>query len=54
MKVISVEKAKIECVQKAAHFQIDGEYKGLVEELEAVILPSYVRIAIPVGLREEV
>ena len=26
----------------------------LVEELEAVILPSYVRIAIPVGLREEV
>ena len=53
MKVISVEKAKIECVQKSAHFQIDGEYKGLVKELEAVILKGYVKVAIPAGLRDE-
>ena len=52
MQVISVEKARIECVQKAAHFQIDGEYKGLVEKLEAEILKGYVKVAIPEGLRE--
>nr|WP_295934724.1 diacylglycerol kinase family protein [uncultured Dyadobacter sp.] len=52
MQVISVENAKIECVEKAAHFQIDGEYKGLVKELEAVILKEYVRVAIPAGLRD--
>jgi diacylglycerol kinase family enzyme len=49
MQVISVKKAKIECVDKAAHFQIDGEYKGLVKELEADILAGYVRVAIPWG-----
>ncbi|MHA4738491.1 diacylglycerol/lipid kinase family protein [Dyadobacter sp. MSC1_007] len=49
MQVISVKKAKIECVDKAAHFQIDGEYKGLVKELDADILAGYVRVAIPWG-----
>lgn len=54
MQVISVERAKIECINKSAHFQIDGEYKGLVKELDAEILKGYVRVATPQGLRDEV
>ncbi|TLU99209.1 diacylglycerol/lipid kinase family protein [Dyadobacter luticola] len=47
MQVISVERADIECYDKEAHFQIDGEYKGLVSKLEAHILKGYVRVAVP-------
>lgn len=54
MHVISVKKATISCVEKAAHFQIDGEYKGLVTELETHILEGYVKVAIPEGLRAAV
>lgn len=47
MQVVSVEKATIECLDKEAHFQIDGEYKGMVKHLEAHIIKGYVRVAIP-------
>ncbi|SKB94689.1 diacylglycerol/lipid kinase family protein [Dyadobacter psychrophilus] len=47
MRVISVEKADIECLDKEAHFQIDGEYKGMVRNLEAHILKDYIKVAIP-------
>ena len=47
MRVISVEKAEIECLDKEAHFQIDGEYKGTVRNLEAHILKDYIKVAIP-------
>jgi len=47
MKVISVQKASIECLEKEAHFQIDGEYKGMVKNLEAHILEGYIKVAIP-------
>lgn len=47
MRVISVEKAEIECPDKEAHFQIDGEYKGMVRNLEAHILKDYIKVAIP-------
>jgi diacylglycerol kinase (ATP) len=47
MQIISVEKATIECLDKDAHFQIDGEYKGLVRHLEAVILKDYIQVAVP-------
>lgn len=47
MRVISVEQATIECPDKEAHFQIDGEYKGMVRKLEAHILKEYIRVAIP-------
>ena len=30
-----------------AHFQVDGEYKGKLRQLDAVILPRYVRIQLP-------
>jgi diacylglycerol kinase (ATP) len=47
MQVVSVEKATIECLDKEAHFQIDGEYKGMVKHLETHIIKGYVRIAVP-------
>lgn len=47
MRVISVEKATIECLDKEAHFQIDGEYKGTVKKLEAEIIKGYVKVAVP-------
>jgi len=47
MEFISVEKAKIECVDREVYFQVDGEYKGEVRELNAAILKGFVRIAIP-------
>lgn len=47
MKIISVEKALIECVDKEVYFQIDGEYKGMVRQLETHILKDYVKVAIP-------
>jgi diacylglycerol kinase (ATP) len=46
MQVLSVEKAEIECLNKEAHFQIDGEYKGMVKRLEAHILKSYIKVAV--------
>jgi diacylglycerol kinase (ATP) len=47
MKIISVEKALIECLDKEVYFQIDGEYKGTVSKLETHILKDYIRVAIP-------
>lgn len=47
MEFLSVEKAKIECVDREVYFQVDGEYKGEVKELNAEILKGFVRIAIP-------
>ena len=47
MRVISVEKAKIECLDREVYFQIDGEYKGLVKEVEAEIIKDYITVAIP-------
>ncbi|TDE16519.1 diacylglycerol/lipid kinase family protein [Dyadobacter psychrotolerans] len=47
MKIISVEKAVIECLDKEVYFQIDGEYKGLVRRLEAKILKGYIKVAVP-------
>jgi len=47
MQVISVQKAEINCPDKEAHFQIDGEYKGLVRNLEAHIISKYIKVAIP-------
>jgi len=46
MRIISVEKATIECLDKEANFQIDGEYKGMVRHLEAHILKDYIKVAI--------
>ncbi|MCE7040027.1 diacylglycerol kinase family protein [Dyadobacter sp. CY312] len=47
MKIISVENALIECLDKEVYFQIDGEYKGMVRKLETHILKDYIRVAIP-------
>jgi diacylglycerol kinase (ATP) len=47
MKVISVQNAVIECIDKDVYFQIDGEYKGLVRKLETHILENYITVAIP-------
>ncbi|MCE7064405.1 diacylglycerol kinase family protein [Dyadobacter sp. CY326] len=47
MQVVSVEKASIECLDKEAHFQIDGEYKGMVRKLEAHILREYIKVSLP-------
>ena len=47
MRVISVEKAKIECLEREVYFQIDGEYKGMVRQVEAEILANYVTVAVP-------
>lgn len=47
MKIISVENAVIECLDKEVYFQIDGEYKGQVKKLETHILKNYIRVAIP-------
>ncbi|KQS31278.1 diacylglycerol kinase family protein [Dyadobacter sp. Leaf189] len=46
MKVISVKHAIIECLDKEAHFQIDGEYKGTVNRAEAKIIEKYIKVAI--------
>jgi diacylglycerol kinase (ATP) len=45
--VLSVTECFIECIDKEAHFQIDGEYKGTVSRLNAKVLPGMVQIAIP-------
>ena len=47
MKIISVQQALIECLDKEVYFQIDGEYKGTVRKLETHILKNYIRVAIP-------
>jgi diacylglycerol kinase (ATP) len=47
MKIISVDKAEIECLDREVYFQIDGEYKGTVRKLETHIIPNYIRVAIP-------
>ena len=47
MQVVSVQKATIECLDKEVHFQIDGEYKGMVTKLEAHILKEYIKVSIP-------
>ena len=47
MEVLSVENAKIECLDREVYFQVDGEYKGEVSELNASILKGFVRIAVP-------
>lgn len=47
MRIISVEKATIECLDKEVHFQIDGEYKGMFRLLEAEIVKNYITVAIP-------
>jgi diacylglycerol kinase (ATP) len=47
MEFLSVEKAKIECLDREVYFQMDGEYKGEVRELNATILKGFVHIAIP-------
>ena len=47
MEVLSVESAKIECLDREVYFQVDGEYKGEVKELNTSILKGFVRIAVP-------
>jgi diacylglycerol kinase (ATP) len=47
LQILSVKKAVIECTDKEAFFQIDGEYKGMVSHLEANIIEKYVRVAVP-------
>ncbi len=32
---------------KSVHFQVDGEYKGKINRLKAVILPKYINIILP-------
>ena len=46
MQIISAEKALIECLDKESHFQIDGEYKGMVTRLEANIIKGYIKVAV--------
>jgi diacylglycerol kinase (ATP) len=47
LQIISVRHATIECTDKEAHFQIDGEFKGMVRHIEANILANYVKVAVP-------
>lgn len=47
LQILSVQKAVIECRDKQAYFQIDGEYKGMVDYLEAHIIENYVHVAVP-------
>jgi YegS/Rv2252/BmrU family lipid kinase len=36
--------------KRKVHFQIDGEYKGKVNSVEAFILPDYIKIILPANL----
>lgn len=45
--VLSVTDCTVECLDKEVHFQIDGEYKGLVSNLAARSIPGMVWVAIP-------
>lgn len=47
MRILSVENALIECTDNGTDFQIDGEYKGVINKVQANILKQYVRVAVP-------
>lgn len=46
VEILSVESAKIK-TDIPVHFQVDGEYYGEVTELDIVILPKQMKIAVP-------
>ena len=47
VEIISADKATI-MTNLPVHFQIDGEYFGLVQELKIQILPKAIKIAVPI------
>lgn len=46
VQTISTTHAQIECLTGEALFQIDGEFKGIVNQVDAYILPGVLTIAI--------
>jgi YegS/Rv2252/BmrU family lipid kinase len=46
IETFSATSVSLETV-RSAHFQIDGEYRGKIKNLEAVILPDYINIILP-------
>lgn len=45
-EIVSVEAIEIGC-NRPIHFQIDGEYRGKVNRLKAVIVPGCLRVLVP-------
>lgn len=52
LEIISVKEATIQCANDVP-FQIDGEYRGSVREVEAKISTYKVKIAVPEGWRDK-
>ncbi len=47
VSIFSVERAEIECIEKGAHFQIDGEYKGVVHKVNPEIIKGLLKVSVP-------
>lgn len=47
VRTFSTTKAEIECLDKKALFQIDGEFIGPVDRVQAHIIPHMLQIAVP-------
>lgn len=47
VRTFCTTRAKIECLDKKVLFQIDGEFMGPVDQVEAHILPNMLQIAVP-------
>lgn len=51
--VLSSDSASIEIVEGDIYFQVDGEYKGRVQQVTANIIPSYITILVPPQLLQD-
>lgn len=47
VRILTTTHAKIECLSGDALFQIDGELQGVVNQINASILPGILRVVIP-------
>lgn len=45
--LLSVNACEIECTNGEAHFQVDGEYMGMVSKIKAQSIPQMVWVAVP-------
>ncbi|WP_025763890.1 diacylglycerol/lipid kinase family protein [Dyadobacter tibetensis] len=50
LQIISTKTALIECPSDGAHFQIDGEYKGKINQVRVEILEKFVKMAVPASV----
>ncbi len=47
MRIISAREATISCTNGHAHFQMDGEYKGEIQEIKVSVVSKYMKVAVP-------